>query len=103
LFSRDADRALLLLDTYESSKRERSDAGRARVQLAILKLSDGRINKLEDAVVLANRDFRDVLAYAEYPTEMGYDWNTLKSMPAEAVQRIRDADRRQYEEWLARE
>jgi hypothetical protein len=63
-------RVIELLDTYgvESSERERE-----RVQLAILKLSEGNEEKLREFVALAKRDYRDVLFWAEYPEESRLD------------------------------
>src|SRR6266480_4046438 len=63
-------RVLELLDTYgvESYERERE-----RVQLAILKLSDGNEEKLREFVAVAKRDYRDVLFWAEYPQEAKLD------------------------------
>ena len=59
-------RVLGLLDTYgiESFERERE-----RVQLAILKLSDGSEEKLREFVAVAKRDYRDVLFWADNPEE----------------------------------
>jgi hypothetical protein len=59
-------RALELLDTYgvESYERERE-----RVQLAILKLSEGNEEKLREFAAIAKRDYRDVLFWAENPEE----------------------------------
>ena len=59
-------RVLELLDTYgvESYERERE-----RVQLAILQLSGGSEEKLREFIVLAKRDYRDVLFCAECPEE----------------------------------
>src|SRR6266404_8879782 len=64
------DRALALLDTYgvESYERERE-----RVQLAILKLSEGNEEKLREFVQVAKRDYRDVLFWAENPEEAKLD------------------------------
>jgi hypothetical protein len=55
---------LELLDIYgvESYERERE-----RVQLAILKLSEGNEEKLREFVAVAKRDYRDVLFWAENP------------------------------------
>ena len=63
-------RVLELLDTYgvESYERERE-----RVQLAILKLSDGNDDKLREFVAVAKRDYRDVLFWAENPEEAKLD------------------------------
>ncbi|HME88743.1 MAG TPA: hypothetical protein VKE30_05980 [Chthoniobacterales bacterium] len=59
-------RLLELLDTYgvESSERERE-----RVQLAILKLSEGDEEKLREFTAVAKRDYRDVLFWADNPQE----------------------------------
>src|SRR5438132_10450442 len=63
-------RVLGLLDTYgvESYERERE-----RVQLAILKLSEGNEEKLREFVAVAKRDYRDVLFWAENPEEAKLD------------------------------
>ena len=63
-------RVLELLDTYgvESYEREQE-----RVQLAILKLSEGNEEKLREFVAVAKRDYRDVLFWAEYPEESRLD------------------------------
>src|SRR2546421_4939626 len=63
-------RVLELLDRYgvESYERERE-----RVQLAILKLSEGNEEKLRKFVTVAKRDYRDVLFWAEYPEESRLD------------------------------
>ena len=52
-----------LLDAYgiESYERERQ-----RVQIAILKLSDGSVDRLLDHIKAAKLDYRDVLLWAEY-------------------------------------
>jgi hypothetical protein len=70
---------------------------RERVQLAILKLSGGDVEKLREQVRIAKEDYRDVLAYAEYPLEMESD--TEKMSPGK-VEKIRRKDRKQYLEWL---
>src|SRR2546421_8601858 len=63
-------RVLELLDSYgvESYERERE-----RVQLAILKLSNGSEEKLREFVAVAKRDYRDVLFWAENPEEARLD------------------------------
>src|SRR5213080_4151662 len=64
------NRVLELLDSYgvESYERERE-----RVQLAILKLSEGNEEKVREFVAVAKRDYRDVLFWAEYPEESRLD------------------------------
>ena len=63
-------RVLELLDSYgvESYERERE-----RVQLAILKLSEGNEEKLREFVAVAKRDYRDVLFWADNPEEAKLD------------------------------
>ena len=63
-------RVLELLDTYgvESYERERE-----RVQLAILKLSEGNEERLRKFVAVAKRDYRDVLFWADNPEEAKLD------------------------------
>jgi hypothetical protein len=63
-------RVLELLDGYgvESYERERE-----RVQLAILKLSEGNEEKLQEFVAGAKRDYRDVLFWADNPEEAKFD------------------------------
>ncbi len=63
-------RVLEVLDTYgvESYERERE-----RVQIAILKLSEGNEEKLREFVAIAKRDYRDVLFWAENPDEAKLD------------------------------
>lgn len=61
---------LELLDSYgvESYERERE-----RVQLAILRLSEGSEEKLREFVAVAKRDYRDVLFWADNPEEAKLD------------------------------
>ena len=56
-----------VLDLYGVEPYERE---RERVQLDILKLSEGDIDKLRNTVALAKRDYRDVIVAAEY-TNLG--------------------------------
>jgi hypothetical protein len=90
------DRAsvLAILDRYGSESHEREVV---RVRVAVLKLSGGDVAKLDRAVVHAKRDYRDVLAWAEYPDELIQPtWR----LPDDQVARIRGADRTQYLAWL---
>ena len=48
-----------------------------RVRLAVLKLAEGDLDKLERNTMLAQQDYRDVLAAAEYPNTIGA-WNIKK-------------------------
>jgi hypothetical protein len=86
-----------ILDEYGV---ESSERGRARVHLAILKLSEGQRDRLEEIVGMAKRDYRDVLAYAEYPEEMRIGFVGMSQLSPEEAQAIRQRDRKQYLEWL---
>jgi hypothetical protein len=63
-------RVLELLDMYGVAAHEREQE---RVQLAILKLSEGKEERLRQYVGVAKRDYRDVLFWAEYPEEAKID------------------------------
>lgn len=49
-----------------------------RVQLAILAMANGDLDQLRHMVEVANTDYRDALAWAEYPEE--YFQETKKEM-----------------------
>jgi hypothetical protein len=87
--------AILDLHGVESYERERE-----RVQLAILKLCNGRVDELVSNVEMAKQDYRDVLAYAEYPSEMRRSASDMQRMSLGEAQGIRSKDRQQYLEWL---
>ena len=76
-----------------------------RVSLAILKLSEGDEGKIADLVVAAKRDYRDVLMWAEYPTEAKTLWSLHPNLTEDERERlddIRRQDRQQYLAWLQR-
>jgi hypothetical protein len=73
---------------------------RLRVQLAIVKLCDeDRRDSPRHYLDAALEDYRDVLAWAEYPQQLRPDWFTL-SVTERA--KVTKADRQQYARWLAR-
>jgi len=91
----DAEAVMAILDHYPD---DGSEAGRARVQLAILKLSRGDREKLPDLVAQAWSDFRDVLGAAEYPEQVRKPAWLLPETESEAA---RERDLAQYRAWLA--
>jgi hypothetical protein len=93
----DAQQIMDVLDRYGT---ETSERGRARVQLAILKLTEGQRERLEELVGMAKRDYRDVIAYAEYPEEMRTGFVGMKRLSPEEAQAVRQRDREQYLAWL---
>lgn len=73
---------------------------RFRVWAALLKISQGSIAKLNKNVSLANIDYRDVLAEAEYPTytkKVGFD---SEKFTQSELQKIIKSDFEQYREWF---
>jgi hypothetical protein len=76
---------------------EQHEQGSDRVRLAILKLAGTSPEQLRYWVDIAKRDFRDVLAAAEYPDELrAPTWR----MPAAEAGDIRKRDAEQYWKWL---
>jgi hypothetical protein len=49
---------------------------------------------------MAKRDYRDVLAYAEYPEEMKLGFVGMKDLSPEEAKAVRRRDREQYLRWL---
>jgi hypothetical protein len=92
-----------LLATYGEAEHE-SDV--VRVQLAILKLSVGSLQELAAMTAAAKLDYRDVVAWAEYPEELRASWSsrpTLAESERRDLKHMRARDRAQYEAWLADE
>ncbi|OQY23984.1 MAG: hypothetical protein B6I35_02475 [Anaerolineaceae bacterium 4572_32.2] len=93
----DAKEVMDVLDRYGVKSSER---GRVRVQLAILKLSAGQRERLPELVEMAQSDYRDALAYAEYPEEMQLGFVGMSNLSPEEAKFVRQRDREQYVEWL---
>ena len=74
-------------------------SAKPRVQLAVLKLVDGRLAELPRHLAFARRDWRDVVMWAEYPADAKISWHS----PAEAHHPAYQADWEQYQAWLHRE
>ena len=69
----------------------------ARVRLAVLKISGGDPELIQRNIATAKQDYRDILAYAEYPRQMGQDsWKLSTDQNRALVV----ADRQEYEAWL---
>lgn len=71
-----------------------------RVRLAILKLAAGRLDKLRAHLETAKKDFRDVIAYAEYPAYM--DTVQPSESGSAAAHEAILGDQEQYEAWRRR-
>ena len=70
----------------------------ARVQVAVIKLSEGSLVQLRRYIADARTDHRDVLAWAESPAEVR---TPVSDVPRDVMARVRSSDRTQYAEWLA--
>ena len=92
----ESDDVLKRLDRYDGPERD-------RVQLALLKLCEGSLNRLEKFVATAIQDYRDVLAPAEYPREVARTPAELSKMNGEELQVLRDQDRQEYLAWFGDE
>jgi hypothetical protein len=90
----DASKIMSILDQYGAESYERE---RERVQIAILKISEDDMKELEEGVKAAKEDYRDVLAWAEFPLEMKSE---ALMKDADKAKEIREKDRKQYLEWL---
>jgi hypothetical protein len=98
--SHGVDPILGILDGYGA---EEWQQGKERVQLAILKVSGGDIDRLRELVDTACYDFRDVVAPAEYPRFWAIGLVAAEKMSDEEKKRLIEDDWRQYQEWLNRE
>lgn len=100
VFPRSDPREMLaLLDRYGVEEHEQE---RDRVHLAILKLSDeGELSEPTRYVEIAKQDFRDVIAWAEYPGQMSAP-SSCGGSPEQQRKTVR-ADREQYDAWLKKE
>ena len=92
----DSEELLQTLNKYGSREGDRE---RDRVQLAILKLSEGDPAKLFSNVEAALLEYRDVLAWAEYPEQLR-SGKTAFNSPKEEYEEILRRDREQYLKWL---
>jgi len=78
-----------------------------RVYAAILKISDGSVEKVEKYVEVANVDYRDVLTLAEYPNYNKFYHDRVSDEKKrqlldsdEKKSQLLDEDWKQYHEWL---
>lgn len=93
-----ADLVFSLLSQYGTDEWHREPE---RVQLAVLKLAAGNVERLRGALATACADYRDVLAQAEYPRYF-QKVDLSSNASSDEAQQIIDADWKQYSEWLGR-
>jgi hypothetical protein len=87
------ERVIRILEIYGTAA---YDSEIERVRIATLFLAKGDCSELERLVAAAKIDFRDVLAWAEYPRELHLDPRDESAQLSAA----RTADREQYHRWL---
>ena len=76
--------------------REAHEREPGRVRLAILKLAGAELRSVEQYTGYAREDYRNILAWAEYPRQ-AQQW----VMPdTDAKQEMIEADKAEYEHWL---
>jgi hypothetical protein len=92
------EEVLAMLEEYGGEEWHREAP---RVRLAVLKLAEGRMDRLRYEIEGAKCDYRDVLSAAEYP---GYCRRVPGpgKLPKKEEQRIIDADWKQYHDWFTR-
>ena len=93
------DSALAALGQYADGSLPRECP---RVQLAALKLAQGDLQSLRRHIANAERDYRDVLAAAEYPRYMSAGMFRVRELSRKEQQAIADSDWDQYQRWLAK-
>ena len=86
-------KALRQLDKYGIEERERETF---RVRLDILKCCNGNYGLIDKFLDAAKQDYRDVLAWAEYPHQMELAVSADDKQKKMAIKK----DREQYNEWL---
>jgi hypothetical protein len=96
LFPKADERELIvdILGQYGSGDLQREGD---RVRMAILKLAGRSQEQMRYYTLMACRDYRDVLAAAEYPKQMGhYPW---REKDPERQAKLEAEDREQYRAW----
>ncbi len=68
--------------------------------MAIIKLSEGDLDRLKYFVDVASSDYRDVLVFAEYQEEMKLGIRAKKQLVPMEISTLRKRDREQYLNWL---
>ncbi|MEO1277373.1 MAG: hypothetical protein AAFV77_00255 [Planctomycetota bacterium] len=68
-----------------------------RVKTCAIKLAEGDLGELEQLITMARVDYRDVIAYVEYPHQILLPTNATESQRLDAEQ----LDRKQFEDWLS--
>lgn len=83
---------------HEAVSRSLGGVDDPRVKLAVLKLADRKLEEVADLFQGAKEDYRDVIAWAEYPKCME-DFR-LFNRSVEVQKKVIDQDWEQYMRWL---
>lgn len=93
----DPEERELVLDILGQYGHEGLHPEKDRVRMAILKLAGRSPDQIRYYTLMACRDYRDVLAGAEYPKHMGhYPW---REKDPERLAQIQAEDKEQYQSW----
>ena len=90
------DEVLNILSKFKGD----DEKGIYRVWAALLKISNGDIDRLDKNIENAIIDYRDILAIAEYPEysqKVGFNSDKFDK---KELKKIIDSDWHQYQEWL---
>lgn len=94
---KDRKRIMNILDLYGVGRYE---PARDRVQLAVLKLCEGREENVHKLVALAKIDYcEDILWPAEEPN-LTVIADNMPNMSEEEIRELQEKDRKQYLDWL---
>lgn len=100
IFPSDAtDHVLSMLATYGTKPHHLE---RNRVHAAVLKIANGDLAELQRQLAIADRDFRDVVGAAEYPSQMRIGFVGMERIGPERLQELREFDWQEYSAWLGR-
>jgi len=89
-----------VMGVLRGSSQERLTREHPRVQLAALKLAQGNFRRLRNYIDDAQRDYRDVLAAAEYPEYMKLSVSRISQLSRKERLLIINRDWEQYQRWL---
>ncbi len=91
------DERQLVVDILQQYGHEGFHPEKERVRVAILKLGGKSPERIRYYTLMACRDYRDVLAGAEYPNQMGhYPW---REKDPDRHDELVERDKQQYQDW----
>jgi len=97
LFQDPTERAEVL-SVFKTYGKEDHEKEPSRVKLAILKLAGPDIDEIGKYALIAKQDYRDVLAWAEYPRQ-SRKWS-ISDPDNHKKKKLLQEDREEYQKWL---